>query len=182
MTFTAADVDGDLSNVDVNWNDGTAVEHKTVSGSQASVTFSRSYSAARTVNWTANAYDLSNAASNQLSGSFTVTAPINHVPTLTLITTSGPSVTTNQSYSITFTAADVDGNLSNVDVNWNDGTAVEHKTVSGSQASVTFSRSYSAARTVNWTANAYDLSNAASNQLSGSFTVTAPINHVPTLT
>src|SRR3954452_8577331 len=177
MTFTAADSDANLSNVDVNWNDGTAVEHKTVSGSQASVTFSRSYSAARTVNWSATAYDVLSAASTQLSGSFTVTAPINHAPTLTLNSTSGASVTTNQSYSITVTAADSDANLSNVDVNWNDGTAVEHKTVSGSQASVTFSRSYSAARTVNWTANAYDLSNAASNQLTGSFTVTARVNH-----
>jgi hypothetical protein len=106
--------------------------------------------------------------------SFTVqTATVNHAPTLMLTGTSGTSVTTNQAYSITVSAADADGNLSNVDVNWNDGTAVERKFVNGSQVSVTFSRSFSTAQTINWSANAYDTGNLPSNQLSSSFTVTA---------
>ncbi|MCK9420319.1 MAG: DUF1566 domain-containing protein [Nitrospirae bacterium] len=102
----------------------------------------------------------------------TQSAPVNHAPTLTLTSTSGASVTTGQAYSITVSAADVDGNLNNVDLNWNDGTAVEHKTVSGSSASVTFTRSFSTARTINWTSTAYDTASLASPTLDGSFTVT----------
>jgi uncharacterized protein (TIGR03437 family) len=82
-------------------------------------------------------------------------------------------VATGQAYSITVSAADVDGNLSNVDVNWNDGTAVEHKTVSGSPQSVTFARSFSTARTITWSATAYDTGGLTSGQLEGSFNVTA---------
>ena len=73
--------------------------------------------------------------------------------------------------SITVTATDPDGNLSNVDVNWNDGSAVEHKAVSGSSASVTFTRTFSTARAVNWSSTAYDAAGAASNMLVGSFNV-----------
>ena len=282
ITVSAADADGNLNVVDVNWNDGSAtpIEHQTVSGSSASVTFTRSFSTARTINWSATAYDTALLASGQLSGSFTVTdstlpAPTlstpfngaanvsrtppfswsavsgasagywlavatssgvlptdatastcpscvlmvansdtsytpttmlnagttyywrvrgrgpgsiygnwssifsfttqaNRAPTLTLTSTSGASVTTGQSYSITVSAADLDGNLNIVDVNWNDGSAtpIEHQTVSGSSASVTFTRSFSTARTINWSATAYDTAGLASGELSGSFTVT----------
>jgi uncharacterized protein (DUF486 family) len=179
ITVSAADVNANLSNVDVNWNDGTAVEHKTVSGSSQSVTFTRSFSTVRTINWSANAYDTTLLASNTLTGSFNVTA-VNHAPTLALTSTSGASVPTGQLYTIVMSASDVDGNLTNVDVNWNDGMAVEHKTVSGSQQSVTFTRSFSTVRTINWSANAYDTTLLASNTLTGSFNVTA-VNHAPTL-
>lgn len=109
------------------------------------------------------------------------TASVGTAPTLTLTSTSGASVTTGQPYTIAVSAADVDGNLSNVDVNWNDGTAVEHKTVGGSQQHATFTRSFSTVRTINWSANAYDTTLFASNQLSGTFRVTA-VDHAPTLT
>src|SRR5205823_5333579 len=177
VTVAAVDADGDLTNVDLNWNDGTAVEHKTVSGAQASVTFSRSYSTARTINWSSTAYDSAGLASNQLSGTFNVTAP--HAPTDRKSVAYGSSACgpTHQAYSITVNAAEVGGNLTHADLNWNDGTAVEHKTVSGAQASVTFSRSYSTARTINWSSTAYDSAGLGSNQLSGTFNVTAP--HAP---
>jgi len=58
-------------------------------------------------------------------------------------------------YSITVNAADADGNLANVDVIGR-RTAVEHHTVSGSSASTTFTRSFSTAQTINWSATAYD--------------------------
>ncbi|MEA2325716.1 MAG: spore germination protein, partial [Thermoanaerobaculia bacterium] len=56
--------------------DGTAVEHKTASGSQTSVTFSRSFSTARIINWSSTAYDIAGAASGMLTGSFSVVAPV----------------------------------------------------------------------------------------------------------
>jgi hypothetical protein len=107
--------------------------------------------------------------------------PSGTAPTLTLMSTSGASVTTGQPYTIKVSAEDVDGNLSNVDVNWNDGTAVEHKTVSGSQQFAAFTRSWSVERMIRWSATAYDTTANHSNQLSGTFSVTA-VDHAPTLT
>ena len=171
LTFTAADADGNLANVDVNWNDGTAVERKTVSGSSASVTFTRTFSTARTITWSATGYDATGAASTMLTGSFTVTAPANRAPTLMKTASTGASVVAGQTVSITVTATDADGNLSNIDLNWNDGSAVVHRTVSGSSATATFTRTFTAARNVSWSSTAYDATGASGNMLTGSFTV-----------
>ncbi len=105
---------------------------------------------------------------------FNVTAPVPNAPTLIKTSASGPSgpnVTTNQLYTIVLSAADVDGNLRNVDVNWNDNTPVESKNVSGSAQSVTFTRSFATARMISWSANAYDTTALASTMVTGSFNV-----------
>ncbi|MDE2179452.1 MAG: CHAP domain-containing protein [candidate division NC10 bacterium] len=104
----------------------------------------------------------------------------NQAPTLLKTFSTGASVMVGQGYALTFTATDPDANLANIDVNWNDGSAVEHKTVSGNQASVTFTRTFPTARTVNWSATAYDTKGASSPMLGGSFTVTAvPVPQSP---
>ena len=175
ITLNAADVDGNLSSIDLDWNDGSSnhVERVPVTGGQASAILSRPFNASGTISWSATAYDKLGSPSGTLRGSFTVTAA-NSAPALTLVSTSGASVVAGTPYSITLSATDVDGNLANIDVNWNDGTAVQRKVVSGSSSgSVTFTRTFSSARTINWSANAYDsaASNNTSNPKSGSFTV-----------
>src|SRR5262249_19230943 len=60
----------------------------------------------------------------------------NRAPTLTLTSTSGPSVAAGQAYTLIFNVGDADGNLTNVDVNWNDATPVERRIVNGYGASV----------------------------------------------
>jgi predicted thioesterase len=171
ITVTAADADGNLANLDINWDDGSAVVHWTVGGSSATVTFSKTFTTARTINWSATAYDTVGAASNILRGSFTVTAPHNRAPTLVKNVAPSGSVAVGQTVSITVTATDPDGNLANVDINWNDGSAVVHRAVGGSSATVTFTKTFTTARTINWSTTAYDTAGAASNMLTSSFAV-----------
>lgn len=97
--------------------------------------------------------------------------------------TAPASVQVGQSYTLNFNASDRDGNLSAIEVNWNDGTPVERKSVSGASGTVSFTRTFTEARTVNWSATAYDASAAASPSQRGTFTVTAqaaqPTNKAP---
>jgi hypothetical protein len=147
------------------------VERKLVSGSQATVVFTRTFGTARTINWSANSYDAPGLASPMLTGSFTVTASANQAPTLVKTAATGTSVAAGKPYSLTFVAADPNANLAEVVVNWNDGTTVERKLVSGSQATVVFTRTFGTARTINWSANSYDAPGLASPMLVGTFTV-----------
>ena len=106
-----------------------------------------------------------------LAGLFASGTVANSAPALILSLSTGSSIQTGQAYTLTFTVADADSNLSYVDVNWNDGTAVERKAVSGGSTSVTFSRTFSTARTINWSARAYDTASAASPAQQGSFSI-----------
>ena len=179
IAVTATDPEGKLTNIDLAWNDGSAVVHRTVSGSTATAVFTNTFTTARTINWSSTAYDTAGAASNMLTGSFTVTAP-NRAPTLVKNSAPTGSVAAGQTVSIAVTATDPEGKLTNIDLAWNDGSAVVHRTVSGSTATAIFTNTFTTARTINWSSTAYDTAGAASNMVTGSFTVTAP-NRAPTL-
>jgi S1-C subfamily serine protease len=99
--------------------------------------------------------------------------PMNRAPTLILADRCASTVVVGQTCAITFTAADPDGNLSRVDLQWNDGTEGESKAVTGGSGTVTFSRSFTAAQGVNWTALAFDATGLVSPRLTGNLTVTA---------
>jgi hypothetical protein len=111
------------------------------------------------------------ASRRQAGGDCGQRRPTNRAPTLVKLSAPGVSVAAGQTVSVTVAAADPDGNLSNIDLNWNDGSAVVHRTVTGSSATVTFTRTFSTARTVSWSATAYDTVGTASNMLTGSFAV-----------
>jgi S1-C subfamily serine protease len=99
--------------------------------------------------------------------------PLNRAPTLTLASGCGPSLPIGQTCTITVSAGDQDTNLARVDLNWNDGTPVESRTVAGGGANVPFSRSFSTPQAVRWSATAFDTTGVPSAQLSGTFSVIA---------
>jgi hypothetical protein len=187
ITFAATDRDANLSRITLNWGDGggTPMESKMVSGNQSTVTFSRTFSKQLTASWVATAYDAADATSAGVSGAFHVTdSTTNRAPTLATDSTSGANINTDQAYSITLSAADTDANLSHIDLNWNDGSAnaIDRSYVNGSSASKTFTRAFSSARSIAWSATAYDAQGMASGSQNGSFTVSANVaNTAPTL-
>ncbi len=61
------------------------------------------------------------------NGTYSVTsaALLNHAPTLTSANSDSSTTTINDTYTVTFNAHDIDGNLKSVTVNWGDGSAPE---------------------------------------------------------
>ena len=181
VNLSGGDADGDLDYVEVNWNDGTPVVRKSAKGASASVDFSKSFSNPGRVSWSATAYDSKNNRSVMIQRSFDVVAPVEHSPTITRTDSSGNVIGTNQNYRLGFSVEDKDGNLSYVDVNWNDGSSVQRQSVSGTNGNANFYKAFSNAGTIRWSATAYDASGKRSTMLQGSFSVNAPVNQAPTL-
>ena len=138
-----------------------------------------------TRNWTVKLTDSSGISKTQ---SFLVTYQtrtlLNVAPVLTQISPPVTTIAANQAYTLTFSAADTDGNLSNVDVNWNDGAnSVVTQPANGGSGSFTFTRTFpTVGAVIHWSANAYDKDGLPSNKISGSITVTAappPTNTLP---
>jgi hypothetical protein len=109
-----------------------------------------------------------------------VSAPTPHAPTLTPTNTSGPRVLVGQPYSITLNAQDLDGNLSYVDLNWNDGSAVVRNMVSGNTANTTFTKTFTSPQPVAWSATVYDQTSLKSVMSQGTILVAGVVT--PTAT
>lgn len=98
-----------------------------------------------------------------------------NAPQLTLQSRTGSQVETGRPFTLTLDATDTDSNLVAVEVNWNDGSAnpVERFNLNGRTGRAIFTRSFSTARAVNWSATAYDATGLSSNMLQGVFNVTS---------
>ncbi len=97
---------------------------------------------------------------------------LNTPPTVTLV--SGlDSVVKNSTYTLKLKANDSDGNLNRIEIDWLDGSKIDAKAATDG-ATLTFTHTYKFAGTYPLIATAIDNSNAISNELSKSLTVTEP--------
>lgn len=182
LALSAADVDGDLSRIDINWGDGTAVSQTAVRGSQGSVEVGHSFQAAGTYSWSATAIDARGVASQRLTGTVTARAPTanNRVPTLSVV----PSTSVLRAgdiLTITVTAADLDANLSRVSLSWGDGSPMETKEATGSATTVSFSKTFTTSRSMTWSATVTDTRGATSTPATGTVDVRSEAVASPTL-
>ena len=121
-------------------------------------------------------YSAMGSWARQVANDITITsaesAVTNAPPYLSLQSVSGASIAAGQSFTLSFLATDLDKNLANVDLNWNDGSPIVHKIVTNSGGTALFTKSFSTPQTVNWSAVAYDDKGAGSPTVKGSFAVT----------
>jgi Papain family cysteine protease len=184
LTFASEDSDGDLAYIELNWNDGSAINKTTLSGKTAATRIDRVFAGAGKVQWSAIAFDAGGRASNTVYGDVQVIEALvnGNAPQLKLSTSTGASVTVGSTYTLQVYATDLDSNLSYVTLNWNDGSNPVSQSVSGGNAYATFSRPFSANSVVNWTAYAADAAGMKSGNLTGSFSVVpVPVNLSPTI-
>ena len=176
-TFTisarGADADGNLAQVNV-WKDGApfafAGGGSGFTGDSGNAT---SESGPRTVTFTAQAVDAAGESSGTASHSVTIAGPANQPPTVEWISAPG-TANHNQSYSISALGRDSDGNLSQVNI-WKQGvpfaSAGGGDGYQGGSGSAT---SDSGPQSVTFTAQAFDVSGAASAAISHTITIAAP--------
>ncbi|MCG7549046.1 hypothetical protein [Pseudoalteromonas sp. Of7M-16] len=151
LILSAHDNDDNLSQIDVDWNDGSSneVEGRPTTNYEPE-TFSRVFNTAGQYTISATAYDNRNAASETLRWTITIeeSSDINYSPELTII--EEPLEEPQYSYIVgevvpfTVSAFDRDGNLKQIDVNWkaDSGTSdTENRRVANNEVQ-TFSRTY----------------------------------------
>ncbi|WP_125782543.1 cadherin repeat domain-containing protein [Pseudoalteromonas rubra] len=153
FVLSAHDSDGNLRQIDVDWNDdsGNEVEGRQTTNYEQE-TFSRTFNTAGQYTISSTAYDEEGATSETLRWTITIeeASDVNNFPELTII--EKPREEPQYSYVIgeqvdfTVSAFDSDGNLKQIDVNWdvNAGTNALETQRATNNESHTFSRSYSA--------------------------------------
>jgi Papain family cysteine protease len=176
LTLASEDFDGDLAYIELNWNDGSAINKTTLSGKNAVTKIDRAFGGTGKIQWSAIAFDARGRSSNTVYGDVQVIeAPVNgNAPQLKLSSSTGSSVTVGSTFTLQLYATDIDSNLSIVTLNWNDGSTSMSQTVSGGNAYATFSKTFTANSVVNWTAFAADAAGMKSANLVGSFSVVQP--------
>ncbi|XPV67772.1 MAG: hypothetical protein ACNI25_10650 [Halarcobacter sp.] len=184
FALRAKDSDGNLSSVDFDWNDGSSNEvvGKSVAGTYENLVFSRTFNKTGNFTASATAYDKDGAKSGRIQFSFSVTAPVNNAPTIEKSGTQPTTVEVGKPIAFALRAKDSDGNLSNVDFDWNDGSSNEvvGKSAAGTYENLVFSRTFNKTGNFTASATAYDKDGAKSGRIQFSFSVTAPVNNAPT--
>lgn len=130
----------------------------TMTGTKTSYALSRAMFTTGSQTYKVGLYNAKNVLQGNLSsGTYTVssTSPVNHAPTLTLISSTPASVKANTAYIVTFNAKDIDANLSSITMNWGDNTSPETLTVTDGKDLV-FSHTYTTASSFSWNAFATD--------------------------
>jgi PKD repeat protein len=165
VSFSAADSDGTVASITVNWGDGYI---DSLSGSAVSDT----HTYASTGNSVSKAFTITVTATDNSgsTGSAVASATINdRPPTITVTGVSPNPSNTGQVVTVTFTASDPDGAVSSVTVNWGDGAPVDN--LAGTSTSDT--HTYSTAGNFTITIVATDNS-GSTPQVTASATVTNP--------
>ncbi|MSU66015.1 MAG: hypothetical protein EXS38_07950 [Opitutus sp.] len=177
-SFSAADVDGNLAKWRFYASTNANPQWSAASGSAAGPgSYSASFASAGTYTWVVDAQDAM-GATGSASITVSVTAPVDHAPTITWNTAPG-TVASGQGYTISAHGHDQDGNLAQVNV-WKNG--VPFAFAGGGNGTDNDSgnpTSDSGPTTVTFTAQAVDANGATSATISQTVTVNAP-NHPPT--
>jgi hypothetical protein len=143
-----------------------------MNGSGTSYSFSQSPTIIGTRNYSVGVYDINNNLKSSLfNGSYDVKKP-NTAPTLNLIS-GNTTATTGTNYTVQLQGNDTDNNLSQITINWGDGSSNSQNATSGSN--LTFTHTYTAANIYTWSATAYDSVNASSDILAKTVSVSTPI-------
>ena len=168
LTLAVKDADGDLSRIEVDWGDGSAVSQFDVTGSESSQVAQHSFVSAETFQWSAVAVDAREAISQRISGSITVRVPAatNRPPTVSA-SSSATTIRLGEVVTISVDAADLDANLSKVTMNWDDGSVAQTRDITGSKSNTSFTKSSSSARTLAWSVSVSDTTALSSKVVSG---------------
>ncbi len=158
LTISAADLDGTVSSLKVAWGDGTV---DSLTGMATSD--SHSYALAGSYTVYVNATDNANLTTK----SSTATKTITDRPPTVSFTESATTAPTGTSISLTITAADPDGTVSNLKVVWGDGTI---DSLAGSATSD--SHAYSVAGSYHVYVNATDNSDSTAKSAVATKTIT----------
>jgi hypothetical protein len=152
-----------------------------MTGTKTSYSLSRAIYTTGAQTYKVGIYNAKNVLQGKVNaGTYTVTSasPVNHAPTLTLIS-ADKTATANQKYTITLNAKDVDANLSSITMNWGDSTAPDTLTATDGKDLV-FSHTYATASSFGWNAFATDKGSPAltSKLVSKIVTVSKPVEVV----
>jgi hypothetical protein len=170
------DQDGNLAAVKIDKN-GSAYAYAPASGNTGSTGNSDSAVGPTTITYTAWSEDGDGARSGTISHTITIAAA-NHAPTISWTSTPG-TVASGQTFSISASGSDQDGNLSAVKIDKNGG-AFGYNSASGSSGTSGNNDSATGPTTISYTAWSEDASGARSGTISQTVTVTAP-NAAPTI-
>jgi len=183
LTLSAYDTDGNLKQIDVDWNDGSnneVVGKLTSNNSQ--VSFNRKFDTKGSYTISATAYDDKGETSSQVTFSFVIKDAANNKPTLSVISAPANEYAVGSTVTLTLSAYDTDGNLKQIDVDWNDGSnneVVGKLTSNNSQ--VSFNRKFDTKGSYTISATAYDDKGETSSQVTFSFVIKDAANNKPTL-
>ncbi|TMI14029.1 PKD domain-containing protein [Candidatus Bathyarchaeota archaeon] len=125
-TFLASDVDGNVSSISINWGDGSGSQVIGFNASTINFPSVHSYASAgdsqsHSFNINVNATDNAGSTGHARSAVLIRDRP----PTLTISRVSPSPASGGQTVTLTFIAADSDGTISNVSIDWGDGTTPE---------------------------------------------------------
>ena len=158
------------SNYSVKLNDNGNLYVMIGSGTNYSLSQSPSIIGSR--NYSVGVYDINNNLKSSLfNGTYEVKKP-NTAPTLSFIS-GNATATTGTNYMVQLQGNDIDNNLSQITINWGDGTSNSQNTASGS--TLTFTHTYATANSYTWSVTAYDSANATSDNLAKTVTVSSPV-------
>lgn len=99
-------------------------------------------------------------------------------PTIHHISGNPQSIEVNQTVDIMIKAEDKNADLDRIDLNWNDGSAIESIKVELGQVA-TFSKTFNKPTTIHWSSTAYDKKGNVSNMIQNSFEVVEVQNTPP---
>lgn len=151
-TLSAPLIVGDK--VKINVGSGTLIA---MTGTETQYSLSQALFTAGVKKYTVGIYTSRGALRGAINtGTYKVTsaAPVNHAPTLTLIS-SDTTATANTKYTVTLNAKDVDANLGSITMNWGDSTSPDTLTATDSKDLV-FNHTYAAEGDFSWNAFASD--------------------------
>ena len=123
-------------------------------------------------NYSIGIYDSNNNLKSSLFNSSYEVKKLNTAPTLNFIS-GNTSATTGTTYTVQLQANDSDNNLSQITINWGDGSTNSQNASNGS--TLTFTHTYATANSYTWSATATDSVNAGSEVLSKNVSVTTSI-------
>jgi len=151
-TLTAPLIVGDK--VKINVGSGTLIA---MTGTETQYSLSQAVFTTGVKKYTVGIYTSRGALRGVINtGTYKVTSadPVNHAPTLTLIS-SDKTATANTKYTVTLNAKDVDANLNAITMNWGDSTSPQALTATDSKDLV-FSHTYATSGDFAWSATATD--------------------------
>jgi PKD repeat protein len=140
LTITEADPDGTIASNSINWGDGTTPT--SITGSTSSQAHTYATAATYTINVT-----VTDNGGKATSKTLALTVAVHQPPTLIITPSTGP--TAGQTFTLTLAATASYGSVSNVTINWGDGTT---QTYTGNPTSETHTYANSGSYTITVTA------------------------------
>lgn len=180
--FSAADQDGNLASWRFYASTNPNPQWSPASGGTAGPgSYSVSFSSPGTYTWIVEAQDAAGTGGSD-SITVTVTAPVNHAPTIAWTATPG-TVASGQNYTVSAQGHDQDGNLTQVNI-WRDGAPYAFAGGgTGTDSDSGNPSTDTGPQTITYTAQAVDTCGATSATISQTVTVSAPppVNRAPTV-